>query len=301
EGYQYSPREAILTVSEKVAPGAQREVPAGGSDGPSAGSERPDGAAAPRTSAARTPAPAAPPVRVVVVDAGHGGADPGTISRSGVREKQVALGVALSLAAALRENPLYEVRMIRDDDTFVELWDRGELATEWAGDRHGILVSIHANSFPPRQAARGFETYVNAEARTEHERRVAAIENAPLTVSGYGMDPNEDPDLGSILRDLRTLDDQHWSVLLAEFIQEEVARVHPGPDRGVKQTPLAVLTNALMPSVLVEIGYLSNADEAVVLGRPAFQKDAGIAIARAVDRFFQRYPPGATDEVGPAR
>jgi N-acetylmuramoyl-L-alanine amidase len=138
------------------------------------------------------------------------------------------------------------------------------MATDLRGDRPGVFISIHANSFPNRGNARGFETYFLSEARTDHERRVAAIE----------------------------MDHQHWSAHLAGNIQEEVERVHPGPNRGVKQAPLAVITNALMPSVLVEIGYLSDAREARLLARESFQVDAAEAIGRAVIRFFERYPPG---------
>lgn len=233
-------------------------------------------------------------VRVVIIDAGHGGRDPGSISASGIEEKTIALAVARSLARRLEAEPGVEVHLIRDDDTFVPLWDRGPMATRKKGDRPGVLLSIHANSFS--SPARGFETYFLSEARNEHERRVAAIENAPLPVD-EGEAP-EAEDLGFILRELRNLDHQHWSALLAEMIQEEVDVVHPGPNRGVKQAPLAVITNALMPSVLVEVGYLSNPDEARLLARGDFQEEAGEAIAEAVLRFFQRYPGSSWSGAG---
>jgi N-acetylmuramoyl-L-alanine amidase len=231
-------------------------------------------------------------VRVVVIDAGHGGADPGVLGPAGIREKTVALGIAQGLAAILRQVPDLEVHMTRDDDTFVDLWKRGEIATDLKGDRPGIFVSIHANSVPGRRAATGFETYFLSEARTEHERRVAAIENAPLSF-GQGVDAESQPDIDFILRELRSLDHQHWSALLAEFVQDELHDFHPGPNRGVKQGVLAVLTNALMPSVLVEVGYLSDDAEGKLLGEVSFQADAAAAIAEAVIRFFERYPPGA--------
>ena len=117
----------------------------------------------------------------------------------------------------LRREPGIEVHMTREDDNFVPIWDRGEIATDVKGDRPGVFVSIHANSFPDRRAARGFETYFLSEARNEHERRVSAIENAPLSVQGEEIDPEAEPDLGFILRELRTLDHQHWSALFAEL------------------------------------------------------------------------------------
>jgi N-acetylmuramoyl-L-alanine amidase len=234
----------------------------------------------------------------VIIDAGHGGEDPGAISARGVREKDVALAIALELATILRRNPGLEVHMIRDSDVFVDLWQRGEIATRHKGNGYGLFVSIHANSIPNQRSTRGFETYFLSEARTEHERRVAAIENAPLSIQGQGVDRENEPDLDFILRELTNLDHQHWSNLLAELTQEEFEDFHPGPNRGVKQGVLAVLTNALMPSVLVETGYLSNEDEARLLGERDFQRNAARAISRAVERFFERYPPGSAPAGG---
>jgi len=182
--------------------------------------------------------------------------------------------------------------MIRDDDTFVDLWERGRIATELKGERPGVFVSIHANSFPARKDARGFETYFLSDARTEHERRVSAIENAPLRMGVQDMDAEQMQDIDFILRDLKNYDNAHWSENLAGLVQEEMDDFHPGPNRGVKQGVLAVLTNALMPSVLVEVGYVSNASEARLLGTPDFHQNTAEAIADAVVRFFDRYPPG---------
>jgi N-acetylmuramoyl-L-alanine amidase len=229
------------------------------------------------------------PVRVVIIDAGHGGVDPGAVGPSGVREKTVALGIALALARRLQEEPTLEVHLLRDDDSFIELWDRGQLATEIRGDRPAALVSIHANSFPSRRSAWGFETYFLSEARTEHERRVAAMENAPVSTTGDASVPASELDF--IFRELRNHDHQHWAEVLASNIQEELERIHPGPNRGVKQAPLAVLTNSLMPSVLVEVGYLSNPEEERLLSRESFQRDAADALGQAIVRFFEHYPP----------
>jgi N-acetylmuramoyl-L-alanine amidase len=238
----------------------------------------------------------APPL--VIIDAGHGGRDPGKVGRGGVREKDVALGIAQALAEVLRERGV-DVVLIRDDDTFVPIWDRGALGTEKKGERPGIFVSIHANAFT--NDARGFETYFLSEARTEDERRVAALENAPLGVeapTGVGVGAD---DLDFILRELKNLDQQHWSSLLAEMVQAELARIHPGPNRGVKQGPLAVLTNAIMPAVLVEIGFLSHPEEARLLSQSSFQAEAGLALARAIESFLERYPPGTASGAGARR
>lgn len=239
---------------------------------------------------------------VVVIDPGHGGRDTGALGPGGVTEKEVALGVARALARELEDEPGFEVHLTREDDAFVPLWQRGERATEWKGNRPGVFVSLHANA-AARSSSRGFETYFLSEARTEHERRVAALENASLQMEdeadGQGAGP--DRDLGFILNDLRNRDHQRWSALLAELVQEELVAVHPGPNRGVKQGPFAVITNALMPGVLVELGFLSHAGEAQLMAGETFQRDAARSLAEALRTFFERYPPGAETAHGGSR
>ena len=244
-----------------------------------------------RGSRAQMAGPPPDPTRVVVIDAGHGGRDPGTVGGRGTREKHVALAVALALAEELEGEENVQVFLTREDDTLVPIWKRGELATTWKGDRHGIFISIHANALPNSSATRGFETYFLSEARTEHERRVAALENAAVEFEDEDGEPEQVEDMSFILTELRNLDHQHWSALLAEFIQAELARIHPGPNRGVKQGPLAVITNTLMPAVLEEVGFLSNRDEERLLTREEFQRETARAVAEAVRDFFQRYPP----------
>ena len=230
--------------------------------------------------------------RVVVIDPGHGGGDPGALGPQGLREKDVALAVAKIMADLLSREKGVDVYLTRSEDSFVPLWERGELATQWKGENPGVFISVHANSVPERRSVRGFETYSLNVARTEHERRVVAIENAPLQVQGQNIDPDSDPEFAFLLRDLSNSGHQPWSVELSKIVQEEIERFHPGPNRGVKQGPFAVLTNALMPSVLVEVGFLSNEDEGPLLGQDQFQDETARAVARAVMNFFDRYPPG---------
>ena len=202
----------------------------------------------------------------------------------------LALRVGLALQQELRKRPDLEVHMTRAQDRLVPLWERGEWATGVRAGRPAVFLSLHTNA-GPSLSARGFETYFLSEARTEHEKRVAALENAPFQVGGPSGERSADPVLSDILADLSNLDTQHWSAELADLVQAELAQVHPGPNRGVKQGPLAVITNSLMPSVLIELGFISNADEERLLGTAAFQEKAAVAIARAVDEFFAHYPP----------
>lgn len=248
--------------------------------------------------AGQVPAPSVDDKRVVVIDAGHGGRDLGAVGPTGTREKDVALGIARALRDELARFPGLEVHMTRDSDELVPLWERGERATTWKGDRPGLFISIHANALPRQRSTRGFETYFLSDARTEHERRVAANENAPLAIERNGVEAETGRgELGFILKELRNMDHQHWSMLFAELVQAHVAPVHPGPDRGVKQGPFAVITNALMPAVLVETGFISHPDEEPVLRRPGFQQDVARGLAGAVLDFFERYPPGQGTEL----
>lgn len=234
--------------------------------------------------------------RVVVIDPGHGGSDPGTIGVGGLEEKTVALAIAKDLAADLEKVPHLKVYLTRHTDTLIALWDRGRMATRLKGDRPGVFISIHANSTTVGRQTRGFETYILSEARTEHERRVAAVENSPLGVDTTAGKASSD--LEYILRDMKNLNTQHWSSLLAQMVQDEMEKVDPAPDRGVRQAPLAVITNALMPAVLVEVGYLSNPQDARLLGERSFRKKVASAIAKAVQDFFGRYPPRSGDAGG---
>lgn len=272
-----SPREGVPVV-ERLSAWSGEAVP---------------GASAPfRTPRVPGDEPAARPGgRVVVIDPGHGGRDPGAVGPRGTREKDVALALGLTLARELERHPGLEVHLTRESDILVPLWNRGEWATQVKGDRPGIFVSLHANAVPSRSGVRGFETYFLNEARTEHEARVAANENAPLALEREATPgAAELPELDFILRDLRNNDHAHWSEELAGMIQDRLAPVHPGPDRGVKQGPLAVITNALMPSVLVEVGFLSHPDEEQLLTRSEFHSQVAEALGQAVVDFFRRYP-----------
>lgn len=296
ELYAWDASSRVLSVTspELWEAGAALAAATDGVGGPGGEASAPAGGAGADPEPVRVPERPSDPTRVVVIDPGHGGRDPGAVGSGGVREKDVALALGLALARELRRVPNLEVHVTREDDVLVPLWQRGERATRWKGERPGIFVSLHANALPTNRSIRGFETYFLAEARTDHARRVAAIENAPLGVPGGDEErgaPAEDPDLSFILRDLGNLDHQHWSALLAEMIHEELDPVHPGPNRGVKQGPFAVITNALMPAVLVEIGFLTHRQEEQLLERSAFREDAAVALARAIVGFFERYPP----------
>jgi N-acetylmuramoyl-L-alanine amidase len=225
--------------------------------------------------------------RLVVVDAGHGGRDPGARGPAGTREKDVTLRVAHMVAALLRDDPTLDVRMTRDRDTLIALHDRARFANRWRSDgQPAVFISIHCNANESR-SEKGFETYFLSEARTADARRVEAFENASVR---FEEQAPAGP-LAFILTDLRQNHYLRESGDWAQMIQDGLRTIHPGPNRGVKQAGFAVLRGTFMPSVLVEIGFISNArEEQMLLDR---EMEASIAqrLADSVRAYFGR--PGA--------
>jgi N-acetylmuramoyl-L-alanine amidase len=245
----------------------------------------------PRIPEVSPPARAPARRRLVVVDAGHGGRDPGSILRLGnttVPEKTVALAVSLKVREALQARGV-SVVMTRTRDTLIALGDRGPIANRARGD---LFVSVHVNAANPNWrnpgATRGFETYFLAEAKTEDEARVARMENEAVKFETSEETSRGDP-LGFILRDMAQNEHLRESLTLAELVQQRVKGVHPGPDRGVKQAPFSVLVNSFMPSVLVEIGFGSNVAEARWMTSEAGQRQLAEAIADACVAYLAQY------------
>ncbi len=227
--------------------------------------------------------PADPRPRLVVLDPGHGGRDSGKIGPNRLHEKDAALQVSRRIADALTRRGI-EVQLTRTADTLVALADRPRLANRWkAGRPAAVFVSIHMNS-TTSTSARGFETFFLSAARTDDERRVAEMENAAAEFDDGPSIAFSEEDL--ILNGLRNDFYVRASNDLAEAIQRSIARVHDGPDRGVKRAGFRVLVGALMPAVLVEVGFISNPQEARRLGDPAFQAQVATAITDAIETFF---------------
>ena len=253
---------------------------------PEAGPEAPPPSSTPLPS--RPGAPGTADARVVVLDAGHGGVDPGKVGPGQLREKDVALAITQRLGRLLTERG-FEVHFTRAADTLIDLSHRPHLANEVKEARpRSVFVSIHANAWRTAQP-RGFETYFLAEATTEDERRVAEMENAALAYEGDG---NGGSDARSAI--LSSLRNEYWvraSAELAATVQRRLAAFHPGPDRGVKRAEFVVLVGAVMPAVLVETGFISNPEEARLLGSAAFQDKVAWALAEAVEDFFTAQEP----------
>jgi N-acetylmuramoyl-L-alanine amidase len=240
------------------------------------------------------PPTAAPKSRAftVVVDAGHGGPDRGMRGPIGagweIREKDITLDVALALRDVLSERGVGVV-MTRSTDTLIALSDRGRIANAKKGD---VFLSIHVNAANPNWkqpgAARGFETYFLSEARTEDARRVEAMENEVVKYEIANDVAANDP-LSFVVHDMEQNQHLRESSELAETVQRSLAKMLPGPNRGVKQAGFRVLVTAFMPAVLVEIGFGTNAAEARYLRDPRRQREIAVSIAEATMDYLKAY------------
>ena len=246
-----------------------------------------------RQIATATPPPVGKPrLFTVVVDAGHGGPDRGMRGpiRADweIREKDITLDVALQLRDVLQDRGI-SVIMTRSTDTLIALSDRGRIANAKKGD---VFLSIHVNAANPNWkqpgAARGFETYFLSEAKTEDARRVEAMENEVVKYEISSNVSANDP-LSFIVHDMEQNQHLRESSELAATVQRSLAKMHPGPNRGVKQAGFRVLVTAFMPAVLIEIGFGTNAAEARYLRDPQRQREIANSIADATVQYLAGY------------
>jgi N-acetylmuramoyl-L-alanine amidase len=214
----------------------------------------------------------------VVIDAGHGGKDPGAIGPSGVMEKDVVLDMARRLRDLIQKELRGRVTLTRETDSFIPLEERTAIANAKGAD---LFVSIHANS-AERPEANGIETYFLDLGSDEQSMRVAARENA-TTVSKVS-------DLQRILRDLQMTSKRNESSLLAGSVQQALVQAPKGGkngrDLGVKHAPFVVLMGAEMPSILVETGFISNPGEERKLADQKYRAQAARAIFEGIKDYL---------------
>lgn len=221
-------------------------------------------------------------LNTVVIDAGHGGKDPGCHGAS-AREKDVTLAIALKLGGFIKETfPSIKVIYTRDTDVFVELDERAQIANRNNAD---LFICIHANSGP--STAYGVETYVLGLHKTEAQRQVAERENATIELEDDKGEKYKDFDMSPdalIARQLQLSVFLDHSIVFATKLQEQFVKIGRS-DRGVRQAGFLVLYRTTMPSVLIETGFLTNADEEKFLADPASQEK----MARSIFTAFQEY------------
>lgn len=231
-------------------------------------------------------------LNTVVIDAGHGGKDPGCHGAS-ANEKTVTLAIALKLGAFIKETfPGIKVIYTRDSDVFVELDERAQIANRNNAD---LFICIHANAGP--EAAYGAETYVLGLHKTEAQRQVADRENATIELEDDGGEKYKDFDMSPeaiIARQLQLSVFLDHSIVFATKLQEQFKSIGRS-DRGVRQAGFLVLYRTTMPSVLIETGFLTNAEEEKFLADPESQKKMAQSIFNAFVEYKKYYEVGIVE------
>jgi len=219
-------------------------------------------------------------LEIIIIDAGHGGRDPGAVNPwTKLNEKDVNLAVSLKLAKMIEERTNYLPLLIRDTDEWITLKRRAEIANQFEANQ-SLFISIHCNASKNRSAT-GVETYIfSLEATDRMAARLAARENA-----GEIIDP-----LDFILNDLYHRGNRPYSWKAAWQIQSALVEdlnmcdrnANGANDKCVKQAPFSVLANTNMPSVLVELGFITNKNEGKKLGNPKFQQRIAESLLKAI-------------------
>ena len=228
--------------------------------------------------------------RRIVIDPGHGGHDPGAMGPSGLHEKDVVLDIAMKLKETLSADPLNEVFLTRETDRFIPLEERTAIANNKDAD---LFVSIHANANPVRRV-KGIETYLLNWTSDEEAMRVAARENKISLKKMKEMHRQMDI-VGMIKNDLLRQNKRDESIKLAHFIQRSMISALNNDyktrlDLGVKQALFYVLFGAKMPSVLVEVSFISNPQEEKLLAKESYRMQIAKAIAQGLNTYINSTP-----------
>jgi len=213
----------------------------------------------------------------IMLDPGHGGKDDGAAGRQGIREKFVALNLAKKVKRELERLAKHQgygiqVELTRNEDIFIPLKDRVRLANDWGAD---VFVSIHLNSSPVPKA-RGFEVYfLSPEASDPETERLALKESE-------GQLPSHKSDVINIISDVRTTFHTQESSAFAEEMFSAISKSVLSNGRGVRQGPFTVLHGTNMPAILVEVGYVTHVQEALLLTKDSYLKRLASAISSGI-------------------
>ena len=227
---------------------------------------------------------------VVVLDAGHGGHDPGNLG-NGYFEKDIALKIVLRIGSILEQDPNFKVIYTRKDDTFIDLYVRGEIANKANAD---LFVSVHCDSHTSN--AYGAGTFVLGLHANKQNFEIAKKENSVIYLEDNYQDRYADYDINSpeSVIGLTIMQEEFLdqSIKLASEIQNNFSNNLKRNDRKVKQAGFIVLHQTFMPSVLIETGFLTNEKEGAYLNSVNGQEEMGTAIAQAIKSYRSQAQPG---------
>ncbi|WLH01838.1 MULTISPECIES: N-acetylmuramoyl-L-alanine amidase [Pseudomonas] len=240
------------------------------------------------------PAPAGKRDIIVVIDAGHGGEDPGASGSRGQREKDVVLSIARELQRQVNGMKGFRAELTRTGDYFIPLRGRTEIARKKGAD---LFVSIHADAAPSK-AAFGASVFALSDrgATSETARWLADSENRSDLIGGAGNVSLDDKDrmLAGVLLDLSMTASLTSSLNVGQKVLSNIGRVTPLHKQRVEQAGFMVLKSPDIPSILVETGFISNSNEASKLSSSSHQQALARSISSGVRQFFQQNPPPGT-------
>lgn len=222
--------------------------------------------------------------KVIVIDPGHGGVDPGAIGRSGVFEKKLTLAAAHALKRELDRSGRYQVFLTRNGDSFLRLRDRFAVARRNKAD---LFISLHADTIR-RRDVRGLSVYTLSEKASDREAaELAEQENKADLIAGVDL-TDEPEEVTNILIDLAQRETLNQSARFARNLVEELRGVTALLRNSHRFAGFAVLKAPDVPSVLIELGFLSNRQDEKALMQPGYRKKIAVALKRAIDRYFVR-------------
>jgi N-acetylmuramoyl-L-alanine amidase len=230
--------------------------------------------------------------RIVVIDAGHGGEDPGAVGKMGTREKDVVLKIAKKLHDNLNKREGYRAFLTRTGDYYVPFNKRTKIARDYGAD---AFVSIHADAVRNR-ASRGGSVYILSTrgATNETARLLARKENLADVMGGWANDDNQIDESDIITLDMVMTNTVNRSRELAQLSLRNISDINYLKFTQVQGAPFRVLKHAEIPSVLIETAYISNPTEEKLLRTPAFQEEMAGAIAKAIVKFVPSGQPPVT-------
>ncbi|MBD9658014.1 MULTISPECIES: N-acetylmuramoyl-L-alanine amidase AmiA [Pantoea] len=229
------------------------------------------------------PKPASNGKRIVMIDPGHGGIDSGAVGEEGSEEKHIVLAIANTVKTLLQSHPHIEVRLTRDSDHFIPLYQRVEIAHQHGAN---LFMSIHADGYtsPDANGASVF-ALSNRGASSAMARYLSQRENDADKVGGAEVQ-DKDHYLNQILFDLVQTDTIRNSLTLGKHVLDQIRPVHHLHSQHTEQAAFAVLKSPSIPSVLVETSFITNPREEQLLGTQAFRQKIASAIADGITRYF---------------
>ena len=225
-------------------------------------------------------------IDTIVIDPGHGGKDPGAIGVRNIQEKTITLDISKQLGKMIERNLGMRVIYTRQEDVFVPLWKRTQIANNSEAD---IFISIHANAAHQHSSTRGFETYLLRIGKTAAAVEVAQRENGTIKLEEKNHQYIDFSDGKRIVASMTQNSAMKSSEFLAEAIQKNLSKRLNSKDRGVKQAGFHVLVGATMPNVLVEVGFLTNKQEANQLNSAQYKREIAKGLFEAILDFKNKY------------